>query len=82
VYLGGALSPFIAPQGQQLINASSASSGLTRILVCAPSNAAVDELMLRLLNKQCVDRLGKYFTPTFCRVQGRGSGEEEGDGCR
>lgn len=41
-----------------------------RILVCAPSNAAVDEIMLRVAEKGLLMSSGNYATPRIVRVGG------------
>jgi hypothetical protein len=41
---------------------------LPRILVCAPSNAATDELLNRVLHKKFVDVHGDRYTPQVVRV--------------
>lgn len=41
---------------------------LPRILVCAPSNAATDELLNRVLRERFTDVHGDKYTPTVVRV--------------
>ena len=50
-----------------------------RILVCAPSNAAVDELLERVLRGGFVGREGGAYRPSVCRV---GSDEALNEGVR
>jgi hypothetical protein len=40
----------------------------TRILVCAPSNAAVDEIVLRVLRQGLLDGQAQAFVPTIVRA--------------
>lgn len=39
-----------------------------RILVCAPSNSALDEIVLRLITAGLVDQDGRSFTPNVVRA--------------
>lgn len=39
-----------------------------RVLVCAPSNSALDEIVLRLISEGLLDKDGKRFTPNVVRV--------------
>eukprot|EP00898_Chlorokybus_atmophyticus_P000829 jgi/Chlat1/1747/Chrsp13S02159 len=38
------------------------------VLVCAPSNSALDELVLRMLNSGIPDEQGKHYVPNIVRV--------------
>ena len=40
----------------------------SKILVCAPSNSAVDEIVRRLLRKELLDEHGKPYKPSIVRV--------------
>jgi len=42
----------------------------SKILVCAPSNSAVDEIVRRLLRKELLDEHGKPYKPSIVRVGG------------
>jgi senataxin len=44
-----------------------------RILVCAPSNAAVDVLVARMLDKRCVDAAGVPYEPPIARLASEGT---------
>jgi senataxin len=39
-----------------------------RVLLCAPSNSALDEIVLRLITEGLLDQEGKRFTPKVVRV--------------
>ncbi|KAN0000214.1 hypothetical protein ACTFIZ_000638 [Dictyostelium cf. discoideum] len=39
-----------------------------KILVCAPSNAAVDEIALRIKKDGLIDKNGNKFKPVICRI--------------
>ncbi|KAL4853029.1 putative helicase MAGATAMA 3 [Chlorella vulgaris] len=39
-----------------------------RVLVCAPSNSALDEIVLRLISTGLTDHSGRVFTPNVVRV--------------
>ncbi|EFN56459.1 hypothetical protein CHLNCDRAFT_57676 [Chlorella variabilis] len=39
-----------------------------RVLVCAPSNSALDEIVLRLITLGLTDQAGRVFTPNVVRV--------------
>jgi hypothetical protein len=47
---------------------SSSKLSTSRLLVCAPSNAAVDEVLLRLLKEGVVNRDGKLQKPKLVRL--------------
>lgn len=49
-----------------------------RVLVCAPSNAAVDELCKRVMQKGLLMADGVYATPHVVRIGARGTVEETG----
>ena len=42
----------------------------SKILVCAPSNSAVDEIVRRILRKELLDEHGKSYKPSIVRVGG------------
>ncbi|KAL6776825.1 hypothetical protein ACKKBF_B31070 [Auxenochlorella protothecoides x Auxenochlorella symbiontica] len=45
------------------------SAGIkARVLVCAPANSALDEIVLRLITSGLTDKDGKAFTPSVVRV--------------
>ena len=46
------------------------TSKRSKILVCAPSNSAVDEIVRRLLRKELLDEHGKPYKPSIVRVGG------------
>lgn len=39
-----------------------------KVLVCGPSNAAVDEIIRKLLNEKIFDKNGKNYIPKFARI--------------
>jgi senataxin len=39
-----------------------------RVLICAPSNASVDEIMIRLKKTGLIDNDGKRYSPTMVRL--------------
>jgi superfamily I DNA and/or RNA helicase len=39
-----------------------------KVLVCGPSNAAVDEIIRKLLNEKLFDKEGKRYVPKFVRI--------------
>lgn len=39
-----------------------------KVLVCGPSNAAVDEIIRKLLNEKLYDKEGKKIIPKFVRI--------------
>ena len=39
-----------------------------KVLVCGPSNAAVDEIIRKLLNEKIFDKSGKKYVPKFARI--------------
>ena len=41
---------------------------LTNTQVCAPSNSALDEIVLRLISQGLTDREGRTYTPNVVRV--------------
>jgi hypothetical protein len=42
-----------------------------RILVCAQSNAAIDELLLRIVKGGCINADGSQFIPKITRIMAR-----------
>lgn len=38
------------------------------MLVCGPSNAAVDEIIRKLLNEKIFDKEGRKYVPKFVRI--------------
>uniref|UniRef100_A0A7S3EAG3 Uncharacterized protein n=1 Tax=Rhodosorus marinus TaxID=101924 RepID=A0A7S3EAG3_9RHOD len=49
-----------------------------RVLVCAPSNAAVDEILIRVMRKglACPDAKNGFYVPTLVRVGGGSASED------
>lgn len=39
-----------------------------KVLICGPSNAAVDEIIRKLLKEQLIDGDGRHYLPAFVRV--------------
>jgi hypothetical protein len=44
------------------------NSRSARVLICAPSNAAVDEIVMRIRSQGLVDDTGKRFEPAIVRL--------------
>lgn len=53
---------------QQPIKLSGAAYSKTRVLVCAPSNAAIDEIVLRVLRKGLLDGKAQPYKPAIVRA--------------
>lgn len=51
-----------------------------RILVCAPSNAAIDNVLIKIMEDGFVDGSGRRYNPSMARV-GRGQSESVKDVC-
>ncbi|KAL3807904.1 hypothetical protein ACHAXA_008408, partial [Cyclostephanos tholiformis] len=51
-----------------------------RILVCAPSNAAVDNVIMKIMEDGFVDGSGRRYNPSMARI-GRGQSESVKDVC-
>jgi hypothetical protein len=62
------------------LSLSSASQKSPRILVCAPSNAAVDNIILKIMEDGFVDGNGCRYNPSIVRV-GRGQSASVKDVC-
>lgn len=60
--------PMASAPRVRAVPSTKASSRLSRILVASPSNAAVDELVSRLVQSGVMGRDGKRMTPTVVRV--------------
>eukprot|EP00884_Botryococcus_braunii_P016658 jgi/Botrbrau1/3676/Bobra.0008s0007.1 len=53
---------------RQSVQISGASGPKPHVLVCAPSNAALDEIVARILRYGLLDRQGRRYTPNVVRV--------------
>ena len=53
-----------------LVLASPAPPPLAWPQVCAPSNSALDEIVLRLITNGLTDQDGRVFTPNVVRMSG------------
>lgn len=66
--LADASSAFGMTRGSAPLRVAARAGVRTRVLVCAPSNSALDELVLRIISAGLVDREGGAFTPDVVRV--------------
>lgn len=57
-----------APQTQQAHLLGSDAYKRLKILVCAPSNSALDEIVLRIIQNGLIDGSGSTYSPTIVRV--------------
>lgn len=69
---GITLAAKAASQTESLAAISAAAKVLPRILVCAPSNAAVDNVILKILEERFMDGNGTKYSPSIIRI---GSGQ-------
>ena len=60
--------------GNRKVALSSAVRAQPRLLVCAPSNAAVDNIILKIMESGFVDGCGTRYNPSMIRV-GTGAGD-------
>jgi len=68
----------VAKLGSASSNRSGPIISKPKLLVCAPSNAAVDELVVRLVNKKFLDANGGYYAPDIKRIGRMGLVLKEG----
>lgn len=75
----GILSSLLASASDSVRYASSSSlvENSLHVLVCAPSNAAVDEVALRILRNGLWDSTGAVYRPTLLRLGATASTEKE-----
>eukprot|EP00388_Colpodella_angusta_P005196 GDKJ01016221.1.p1 GENE.GDKJ01016221.1~~GDKJ01016221.1.p1 ORF type:complete len:1016 (+),score=255.20 GDKJ01016221.1:381-3050(+) len=57
-----------APPAPLIIHKETKSARPRKILICAPSNAAVDELMRRVVGGGCLDAFGHSTIPNLVRI--------------
>lgn len=62
------------------LSLSAAAKKRPRILVCAPSNAAVDNVIVKIMEDGFVDGSGRRYNPSMARI-GRGQSESVKDVC-
>lgn len=62
------------------LSLSGAAKKRPRILVCAPSNAAVDNVIMKIMEDGFVDGSGRRYNPSMARI-GRGQSESVKDVC-
>mmetsp|Transcript_7157 Transcript_7157/g.31626 ORF Transcript_7157/g.31626 Transcript_7157/m.31626 type:complete len:1093 (+) Transcript_7157:684-3962(+) len=75
----GSLKSMLASLGKTLAEVPRERSRRPRMLVCAPSNAAVDEALTRVINEGFLDDYGRRYSPELARL---GSKEVISSGAR
>ncbi|KAJ8904289.1 hypothetical protein NDN08_000812 [Rhodosorus marinus] len=75
----GSLKSMLASLGKTLAEVPRERSRRPRMLVCAPSNAAVDEALTRIINEGFLDDYGRRYSPELARL---GSKEVISSGAR
>ena len=65
---GASIAPALPPPPLPATLLGSAATRNPHVLVCAPSNSALDEIVLRLLQDGVLDSGGATYTPSLVRV--------------